>query len=320
MGVLERSRLVAANCDGDKTRRVRQLFGPKHCPVHIFDMASGLMAAIVILEFCFMILPRLLLTVALLLPTGTAMAAEPIGCTVVLDARSGDVLVREGVCDQRFPPFSSFKLPLAVMGFDAGILVDAETPRWDWHDGLTAPERDHKSVDPTTWERDSVLWYSREITRLMGEEGFARYVAQFNYGNADVAGAPGKNNGLTHAWIGGSLAISPDEQVGFIRRVLHGELPVSEQAQAMAAAILPDFPAGDGWTVSGKTGSGWVADANGDFYRDRPLGWFVGWAERQGEVVVFARLRVDNERSDENLGPVVREGLLADLPGLLAGF
>lgn len=246
----------------------------------------------------------------------SAMGAEPITCTVMIDARSGDVLVRNGTCDQRFAPFSSFKLPLAVMGYDAGILVDDETPRWDWHAGLTAPERDRKPVDPTIWERDSVLWYSREITRLLGSEAFGRSVAQLDYGNADVSGTRGKANGLTHAWIGASLVISPDEQVAFVRRLLLGALPVSADAQAWAASILPDFEAG-GWTVSGKTGSGWVSDADGAYFRDRPLGWFVGWAQRGDAVVAFARLRVDAERSAANLGPVVREAFLAELPTLL---
>ena len=247
---------------------------------------------------------------------GAATAAEPVSCTVMIDARSGDVLLRDGTCDQRFAPFSTFKLPLAVMGFDAGVLVDDTTPRWDWHAGLTAPERDRKAVDPTIWERDSVLWYSRELTRVLGAEAFGRYVAQLDYGNGDVSGTPGKANGLTHGWLGTSLAISPDEQVGFVRGLLLGALPVSKDAQAWAASILPDFAAGD-WRVSGKTGSGWVSDASGAYYRDRPLGWFVGWAQRGDEVVAFARLRVDAQRFDGNLGPVVREALLAELPALL---
>lgn len=245
-----------------------------------------------------------------------SMAAEPVNCTVILEARSGDVLLREGTCDQRFAPFSTFKLPLAVMGFDAGVLIDDETPRWEWHAGLTAPERDRKAVDPTVWERDSVLWYSREITRLLGADAFGRYATALDYGDEDVSGTAGKDNGLTHAWLGASLSISPDEQVAFVRRLLHGALPVSADAQAWGVSILPDFEAG-GWTVSGKTGSGWVSNELGDYYRDQPLGWFVGWAQRGDDVVAFARLRVDAQRADDNLGPLVREGFLADLPTLL---
>lgn len=262
-------------------------------------------------------LPPALLALALCLAPIAAAAAEPVACTVVVDGRSGDILVREGICDQRFAPFSTFKLPLAVIGYDDGILIDDVTPRWEWHAGLTAPERDHKPVDPTIWEHDSVLWYSREITRLLGGEAFERYVAELGYGNGDVSGVAGKDNGLTHGWLGASLAISPDEQVAFMRQLLRGALPVSANAQAWAASILPDFAAGD-WTVSGKTGSGWVSDANGLYYRDRPLGWFVGWAVRGEDVVAFARLRVDGQRAADNLGPAVRAGFLEDLPDLLA--
>ena len=255
-----------------------------------------------------------LLVLLFALAGGAVAAAEPVSCTVILDGRHGNVLVREGTCDQRFAPFSTFKLPLAVMGYDAGILVDDENPRWEWHAGLTAPERDRKAVDPTVWERDSVLWYSREITRLLGADTFGQYAATLDYGNGDVSGLSG--NGLTHSWLGASLSISPDEQAAFVRRLLLGDLPVSADAQAWAASILPDFAAG-GWTVSDKTGSGWVSDANGDYYRDRPLGWFVGWAQRGDAVVVFARLRVDDQQADDNLGPIVREGFLAELPALL---
>ena len=153
-------------------------------------------------------IPRLrpaFLALALCFAPIAAAAAEPVTCTVIVDGRSGDILVREGICDQRFAPFSTFKLPLAVIGYDAGILIDDVTPRWEWHTGLTAPERDHKPVDPTIWERDSVLWYSREITRLLGSEAFERYVAELGYGNGDVSGVAGKDNGLTHGWLGASL-------------------------------------------------------------------------------------------------------------------
>lgn len=264
----------------------------------------------------FLRLRHILPIIPLCLATAAVSGAEPVDCTVMLEGRSGDVLLREGTCDQRFAPFSTFKIPLAVIGYDAGILVDEQTPRWEWRDGMTAPERDRKAVDPTIWEKDSVLWYSREITRLLGNEAAARYMALLDYGNGDISGVQGKDNGLTHGWLGASLAISPDEQVQWLRRMLAAQLPVETNAQAWAAAILPDFQAGE-WTVSGKTGSGWITDSQGQYYRDRPIGWFVGWAQRDDDVIVFAKLRVDGQRSPENLGPVVREQFLAELPALL---
>ena len=186
----------------------------------------------------------------------SVMAAQPVQCTVVVDAASGETLHRDGTCDKAFAPQSSFKLPLAVMGYDAGILSDATTPRWDYKPEWKSSKREQKSVDPTIWEKDSIVWYSQEITRKLGKQKFADYVKRFDYGNADVTGVKGRSDGLTQSWLMSSLKISPEEQVDFLRRFVNGKLPVSKAAHEKAAAIIPTFEAADGWQVHGKTGSG----------------------------------------------------------------
>lgn len=247
-----------------------------------------------------------------------AFAVDPIRCTVILDAQSGEVIHREGTCDRRVYPMSTFKLPLAMMGYDAGILKDENTPRWDYQAKFGGPERVKKAFDPTGWEKESIVWYSQEITRRLGEERFGDYVRHFAYGNKDVSGGPGGSNGLTESWLMSSLAISPDEQVDFLRRFLDGKLPVSDYARAMTQAITPRFEAAGGWVIHGKTGSGRMRDANGTRDTNRPIGWFVGWAERQGRKVVFARLHVANRPYQDPISFETRDGLIADLPGILA--
>ncbi|WP_439817933.1 class D beta-lactamase [Zavarzinia sp. CC-PAN008] len=255
---------------------------------------------------------------ALLVLLASAAARAGPSCTLIQEAGSGAVLLREGACDQRFTPASTFKVPLAVMGFDAGILVDAAHPRWDYRADMAAPARDRRTVDPMVWERDSVLWYSREITRRLGAERFARYVDALGYGNRDVRGTAGRGDGLTHAWLASSLEISPDEQVAFLQRLLAGSLPVSAQAMAGTRAILPRFTAGN-WSVQGKTGTHWRRLPDGGRDRDRPLGWFVGWASQGTRTIVFARFRNDDTPMAQPLGPAVRAAFLADLPRLMAG-
>jgi beta-lactamase class D len=248
----------------------------------------------------------------------TAVAQEPKSCTVILDARSGAVVHRDGICDERFSPASTFKVPLAVMGFDAGILKGAHDPAWAWHEGIEAPKRDRKTVDPMTWERDSVLWYSREVTRRLGFDRFASYVSQLDYGNKDISGNPGKNNGLTHAWLASSLVISADEQVRFVRKLLMDTLPLSKEAQAKTRAIVPGFDAPGGWRVYGKTGSIWLRDSKGEFDREQPIGWFVGWAQKRGQRVVFARLEIGKDGSAQApKGLAVRALFLKELPRLM---
>ncbi|MER8831146.1 class D beta-lactamase [Mesorhizobium sp. M0938] len=237
-----------------------------------------------------------------------------VECTLILDAASGETLYRPGVCDQRFSPASTFKVPLALIGYDAGILSDEHRPSWDYKPEFNAVKRDQKPVDPTIWERDSVLWFSREITRRLGRERFAGYVSKFDYGNTDVSGNAGKNDSLTRSWVNSSLKISPVEQVDFLRRLLDRKLPVSDKAYAMTEAILPTFQAG-GWTVQGKTGT--TRLGNDADKAKRSLGWFVGWAQRDGRKIVFARLVVDAKRSDMPKGLKTRAVFLKELPNLI---
>ncbi|AXV14791.1 class D beta-lactamase [Neorhizobium sp. SOG26] len=266
-----------------------------------------------------LILAALVGATASLLHFAAAQAAEPLRCTVIIDEKSGEPLHRQGDCAEAIYPQSTFKLPIAMMGYDAGILTDAHNPRWSYQAKWQRPQREQKDTDPTIWERDSIVWYSQEITRRLGKEAFAAYIRGFNYGNRDVSGGPGGTDGLTQSWLMSSLKISADGQVDFLRRFLTGGLPISAEAVEKTKAITPRFDAADGWTVYGKTGSGSMRNKAGKGDASRPIGWFVGWAERQGRRVVFARLFVDTKRhTKQPISFTVRDSLIEDLPRLMA--
>ena len=73
---------------------------------------------------------RCALVLAVFLLTPCMVSAE-CHCTMLVDADSGDVLVRDGtLCDERTSPAFTFKVALSVMGYDAGILTDAHHPEW----------------------------------------------------------------------------------------------------------------------------------------------------------------------------------------------
>jgi beta-lactamase class D len=249
---------------------------------------------------------------------GTGGAAADDGeilCSLVVEAGSGRIHHRSGPCERRFSPASTFKIPLAVMGFEAGILIDAHTPRWEPEPGDPINfEREKAPIDPTAWEALSVVWYSQHLTRRLGIDRFRGFVEAFDYGNRDVSGNPGKNDGLTRAWLSSSLTISPDEQVGFVRRLVDDRLPVSAAAQAAARSILPSFTTAGGWSVHGKTGSGRLPGRDHRPDPNHPTGWFVGWADKGDRRVIFARFRA--ARDPALSGLPVRASLLADLDRL----
>lgn len=238
-------------------------------------------------------------------------------CVLVVDAASGKDVHRQGDCATRYAPESTFKVPLALIGFETGLLKGPHDPLWSYDGSFPAPARDHKDVDPTIWERDSVVWYSRELVKRLaardGAKAFGAWVARLGFGNQDVSGDKGKNNGLTHAWLSSSLKISPDEQTAFIRRLLDGALPASPEAMAQTRAIIPTFAGGDGWTVNGKTGSSALAKTP---HGRTGHGWFVGWARKDGRTLVFAvHERADGLVGGDYVGPRLRGKVLRDLPG-----
>jgi beta-lactamase class D len=249
-------------------------------------------------------------TIALGVATQASAATT---CTLVVEAATGATILRAGDrCDAPLTPASTFKIPLSLIGYDSGILQDGDRPAWPYKAEYQTWNDDWKvTTTPRTWLRDSVVWYSQVLTRQLGDAKFQQYVNALGYGNRDVSG------GLTTAWLSSSLRISAVEQVAFMRRMIRHELPVSRSATDRTMAIMPMASAG-GWSVSGKTGTGFHRRPDGTNDSDRQVGWFVGWAQRDGRTVVFARVIEDDGRTEGvRAGLRARDMLLADWPTLV---
>lgn len=264
---------------------------------------------------------RLMAATLLVLAASTAARAATV-CTVVADAADGRILLEEGDCRGRVTPASTFKIPLALMGFDSGFLSDPRTPVLPFKAGYPAWGGDNwtRPTDPGRWMRFSVVWYSQQMARHLGADRLRAYTRAFGYGNADVSGDPGRNNGLERAWISSSLTISPVEQIVFLRKLLNGALPVGAQATAMTRRIVETFPVPDGWSIQGKTGGAYPRLADGSFDRARGWGWFVGWATKGGRTLVFARLAQDEQRISGSPGLRARDALIGDWSSLAASL
>jgi beta-lactamase class D len=247
-----------------------------------------------------------------------ASARADTVCILLLDAPTGSVLLDEGDCRTRVTPASTFKLPLAVMAFDTGVLSDAHHPVMAFQPGDPdwGGANWTKDTDPTDWMRHSVLWYSQRIAHAIGAEALTRHALDYGYGNADFAGDPGFDNGLERAWIASSLLVSPREQAEFLRRLVMDELPASSRAMRTARGIVESRHLGD-WVIHGKTGTAYPRRADRSFDHARGWGWYVGWAQKADRTLVFVRLTQATERTDESPGNLARDALLADWTGLV---
>jgi beta-lactamase class D len=146
------------------------------------------------------------------------------------------------------------------------------------------------SQNPTTWMKNSCVWYSQVLTPQLGMKKFQDYVKKFNYGNQDLSGDRAQNNGITNAWLSSSLEITPEEQAVFLEKLLANTVPVSAHAQQMTRNILyvEDLPGG--WKLYGKTGTGFLLSRDRTEKFKIKHGRFIGWIEK------------DDKKEDEPTG------------------
>jgi beta-lactamase class D len=210
-------------------------------------------------------------------------------CFLLLDTKDGS-LKRDPdqLCTARLPPASTFKIPHALAALESGVVKGADDviP----YDGSPREyevwRRDHTLA---TAMRYSVVWYFQRIAERLGMDGEEFYLRRLRYGNADPS------SGLTTFWLGGSLRISPEEQLTFVRRLYYDELPVRERTMQVVRDILVqpanvivnatgehpfDAPWPPGTTVSAKSGST-------SFDQRRAVRWLVGRVERDRHAWIF---------------------------------
>jgi beta-lactamase class D len=224
----------------------------------------------------------------------TASAAQPPREPATLDirgltevpacfvVRAPDGTVRQSDaerCAQRLRPASTFKIPNALFGADAGLIDGPDAVLT--YDAHAYPRQEFWPAD---WAQDQTLRQAlrssavplfRRLARQIGARGMQARLDAVGYGNRSMAG------GDDRFWLeGGGLAISAVEQVDFLARLVAGELPVSEEAHEIVRAALPAESDGEA-TLRFKTGTAREAD--------RPwVAWLVGWVERPDGVHEFA--------------------------------
>lgn len=204
-----------------------------------------------------------------------------------------------------FLPASTFKVFNALVALDTGAVKDEyEVMRWD---GVKREfegwNRDHSLASAM---RFSAVWFYQEVARRAGQQRMQEWLDKVGYGNRDIGG------GIDKFWLdGGKLRISAAQQIDFLRRLAHGELPFSARAQE-AVRRITIVDAQSDYIEHGKTG---FSHPRGNEY----LGWYVGWIERSGRRWFFA-LNLDMPKGidDAPKRNALAHALLAHLDALPA--
>lgn len=223
------------------------------------------------------------------------------GCFILFDVKANKTLEKYDtpLCKTPMSPNSTFKIPLLIMGLDKKILVDENNPKWEFKEEYLTegfkswmPIQWKEANIPSSWLKYSVVWYSQKLAPFIGKNAINDYLNKFEYGNQDFSGTPGKNDGLSNAWLDSSLKITAENQIQFLKKFVTEELPVSKQSMQLAKKILILDQNNNKVTLHGKTGAGYLKNRIAH-------GWFIGWVEKGDHSYIFVSQIKDNKTGGE---------------------
>ena len=225
------------------------------------------------------------------------------GTFVLLDGRTGAFTRWNAArADQRFAPCSTFKVPNTAILLETGAAPDPDTVLT--YDPALKASREARDHTLRSAYAVSALWYYHALARKAGLPAVTRLVQQFGYGNADSSGGV---DGDRPFWIDGTLRISANEQVAFLKRLHENRLGLSERTSRLTKEIMVAEQRPEG-TLRAKTGACHPA---GD---GQVTLWYVGYVEKPTGVWYFA-LELGDKAYDPLMAQRVPKAraILADL-------
>jgi beta-lactamase class D len=234
------------------------------------------------------------------------------GCFTMLNNATGEITVYNMALDtMRFSPASTFKIVNSMIGLQTGrIINDTMMIRWDgktrfYPNGDTATGW-NKDMGMTEAFKASSVPYYQEVARRIGRDTMKAWIDSLGYGNKNIEGP------IDSFWLNNKLKISPDEQLGLVKRLFFDQLPFRKSVQQMLRNVMLQED-NTAYKLSYKTG--WGFDEN-----KKAIGWVVGWIEENNHVYFFVTF-VKAPDATTDIGTVnmsITRGILKDL-GFMVG-
>ena len=207
------------------------------------------------------------------------------GCFTMLDNATGQVTVYNMDLDTtRFTPASTFKIVNSLIGLETGVIKDEKMViRWDRQ--KRAEKEWNKDLSMKDAFKVSAVPYYQEVARRIGRDTMQRWIDTISYGNRKMG------EFVDSFWLDNSLKISPDEQLGLMKRLYFDQLPFRKSVQQIVRDVMLQ-EGNTAYKLSYKTGRG--VDENG-----KAIGWLTGWIEENRHVYFFVTLlRSDDPNYD----------------------
>ncbi len=206
--------------------------------------------------------------------------------------------------DSAYSPASTFKIVNSLIGIHTGRIVNEKMViKWDgvvrnrteWNKDLTMEEAFKISAVP----------YYQEVARRIGKDTMQQWLDSLSYGTKKITSK------IDSFWLDNSLKITPDEQLGLVKRLYFNQLPFSKSTHEMVKNVMVQENNAN-YILAYKTG--WGFKENG-----KSIGWVVGWLEENKHPHFFV-LNLEGEKDIDmiNIRKNILMGILKQL-GYLKG-
>lgn len=186
--------------------------------------------------------------------------------------------------DSAYSPASTFKIVNSLIGLQTGkITNDSMVIKWD---GITrsVPEW-NKDLNMVEAFKVSSVPYYQEVARRIGKDDMQFWLDSLQYGGSKAKGLFKIANNLDSFWLDNSLKITPDQNLGLVKKLYFDELPFFKLYQTKVKNAMV-MESNSNYTLAYKTGWG-TTD------KEHALGWIVGWIEENKHPYFFV-LNIDS--------------------------
>ncbi len=227
------------------------------------------------------------------------------GCFALMDNGTGQFTVHNlaRYRDSSYLPASTFKIVNSLIGLQTGkITSDSMIIKWDgrkrWVDEWNQDLSMYRAF------RYSSVHYYQEVARRIGKDTMQLWLDSLKYGSQKITTT------IDSFWLDNSLKITPDEQLGLVKRLYFYQLPFFKSYQeTVKKAML--FENNTNYRLAYKTG--WGFDEKGN-----NIGWITGWVEENNHPYFFVLNIESPEKNFDMVG--VRMKILKDILKKLGFF
>ena len=208
-------------------------------------------------------------------------SAQVKGCFTMIDNASGEITVYNMNLDTaRKLPASTFHILGSLIALETGILPDENTMvtvdssiynQWKGKNPLNLIDAFKENADP----------FFATVFKNMGSDTLKAMIDSIGYGNKNIG-----NKGDLF-WIDNQMKISPDEQLGFMKKLYFDQLPFRKSVMESVRNMMLKED-NSAYRLSYQTGEG--LDEKG-----QKIAWACGWIEENRHVYLFVTM-IDAEK------------------------